>query len=236
MIFRRLGLIVGLLPAPLAAQEVAWEGGLSFAQGTYGLTERTTGWLLANGLAFTAGRFTARVSWPVLVQRAPSLTTAAADGDPTAGDPMALLSVRLGARRLAVTLSAAAKAPTADTVSFGTGEWDAGAGLSLTRVIGRGGFVGADVFWWYLGDPPWRELKNPVLASASIGAVVASAWGLSASVSGATPIIEGSDASVSVGGGVSRFLGPAMIGVTAYLGLTDAAPDVSLGATWRVRL
>lgn len=76
---RALALAAGVT-APLAAQEVAYEGGLSAATGRYIFTERTTTWTLLAGLAYTAGRFTLRGSVPIVLQNTTLVTRSGMGG------------------------------------------------------------------------------------------------------------------------------------------------------------
>jgi hypothetical protein len=267
--------LVGLLPAPLAAQEVAWEGALAVATGTYLFTERTTGWTLTNGIAATAGPLSLRVSWPLLLQNSALVTSSGSTWIPTGGpysgmvadsgaargarrgggtpqsldvpvtavsaytaalgDPMAQASVRIGPPTHGLTLHAAAKAPLADTASFGTGRWDFGAGAALTYMLGRGGFLGADVSWWHLGDLQDLDFRDPIWGTLSSGATFASGWAGLLSVSGGTSALAGYEGPWSVGASLSRVAGPTMVGLSAALGLTDTAPQLSLAMAWRVR-
>ena len=268
--------LLGLLPAPLAAQEVAWEGTLAMATGTYLFTERTTAWTLTNGVAAAAGRVSVRVSWPLLLQNSALVTTSGSTWIPTGGpysgmvadsgaargsrrgsgtqqslavpvaavtdytaalgDPTAQASVRIGSPALSLALHAGAKAPLADTASFGTGRWDFGGGAGVTYVLGTRGFLGADVSWWHLGDLPELDFRDPIWGTVSGGARLAAGWAAVVSLSGGTSALAGYSGPWSVGAGVSRFAGATMVGLNAALGLTDTAPQLSLALSWRVRL
>ena len=268
--------LVGLLPAPVAAQEVAWEAALAMATGTYLFTERSTGWTLTNGLAATVGPVALRVSWPVQMQNSALVTTSGSSWIPTGGsyrgmvadsgaargsgrgsgtmqplevpttavtsyttalgDPTAQASVRIGTLVRNLTLRAGAKAPVTDTAGFGTGQWDFGAGASLSYMIGRGGFLGADLGWWHVGDLPGLDLQNPVWGTVAGGATLAPGWAGLVSASGGTSALAGYDAPWSAGAGVSRLVGATMVGVNASVGLSQTAPDLSVTVSWRVRL
>ncbi len=52
---------------PPDAQSLHYEGGLSMSSGNYIYTERTTSWMLTNGLALGAGPFTIRAMLPVFL-------------------------------------------------------------------------------------------------------------------------------------------------------------------------
>jgi hypothetical protein len=271
---RLLAGLAGLLPGPLGAQEVAWEGSLAVASGTYLFTERTTGWAMTNGIAATAGPLTLRVAWPVILQNSTLLTAAASTWIPSGGaygsvvadsgaargsrrgsgaqqplevpatavtgyaaalgDPTAQIAMRIGAAGRSLTLRAAAKAPVADTASFGSGRWDFGAGASLAYALGSSAFLGADLSWWRLGDPPELDFRNPLFGSVSAGAVLAAGWAGLVSFSGGTSPLAGYDAPYSVGTSVSRLAGGAVVGLSTSVGLTETAPDVSVAMSWRV--
>ncbi len=268
--------LVGLLPAPLAAQEVAWEGGVAMATGTYLFTERTTGWTLTNGVAAAAGPVAVRVSWPLLLQNSALVTSSGSTWIPTGGpysgmvadsgaargsrrgggmqqsldvpvtavsgytaalgDPTAQASVRIGSVTRSLTLRVGAKAPLADTASFGTGRWDFGAGGALTYALGTSGFLGADLGWWHLGDLPELDFQDPVWGTVSGGAALGAGWAGLLSVSGGTSALAGYDGPWSVSAGLSRLVGATMVGLSTAVGLTDTAPQLALALSWRVRL
>ncbi len=55
-------------------------------------------------------------------------------------------------------------------------------------------------------------------------------------VSGGTAVLEGFDPPLTVAAGLTRSLGAQSWSVLAGLGLTETAPDLTLGAAWSVRL
>lgn len=271
-------LVGAVLPFPaLAAQQLAYEGGLSFASGTYIFNARTSSWSVATGVSLTAGRLVLRAGLPVYIQNTSLVTGSGAgmmpSGGPTssgmvsdsgrkgmmsgggasgrrlpvsstaltgyraaAGDPLvqvAWQAVRGG--RTSVTIGAAAKIPASDTSAYGTGEWDAGASLSVTRQVGATRLVGLDLAYWHLGDLPQLDFRDPVVATATASQVFAGTWGVSAFVTGSSGALRGYDAPLSVGAGVSR-LGGTLWGVTAAIGLTETVPDFSIAASWRIGL
>ena len=88
MTIPRITTLTGLLVvslSPLAAQQVHYEGGLSMSSGSYIFTERTTSWVLSNGLAVNAGPFTLRGTVPVYRQNTTLLTSSATGLLPTGG-------------------------------------------------------------------------------------------------------------------------------------------------------
>lgn len=153
------------------------------------------------------------------------------------GDPTLRMAVELvpGERGpLSVTLSGTVKIPLADPdAGFGTGEWDGGAVLGLSRRMGEA-FLFADVGYWVYGDMPGVELADPVTYAAGVGLVPGGGRvGLLASVSGSSRILEGTDPPLEVGLGLNFGLpGRRSLGATFSLGLTESSPDFSAGLGW----
>ena len=258
-------MVATLAPLPrLAAQGVAYEGGVSVATGSYIFTTRTTSVTIATGLTYTTGRLTLRAGLPVFVQNTSLLAGSGAGMMPsgggsggnvggggmmgggsgssvahyrtTAGDPTVQVGWRLvNQNRTGVTLSVAAKIPVTDTTAYGTGEWDVGGTLSLThRALGRV-FFGLDVAYWHLGDLPQLNFRDPLLGTATVSRLFPPTWAGSLFVTGGTAALRGYQPPVSVGAGVTHLGGQRVLwGVTAAVGLTETAPQFSLGATWRV--
>jgi hypothetical protein len=153
------------------------------------------------------------------------------------GDPMvsaSLSGLRVG--RLGLLLGVTAKVPIVDTANFGTGAWDVGGSLSSSVMLGYHVFVGVDLAYWYLGDPPGLDLTNPFLFGGTVSYLANSGWGLSAGISGATPTIPGFAPSVSATASVLRPGRVGSVGLLATVGLTETAPDISVALTWRVGL
>lgn len=135
-----------------------------------------------------------------------------------------------------LTATALAKAPVADTATFGTGEWDVGAGLALHRWIGRSLLAGLDGTWWHLGDMPGLAFRDPVSGSASLTYHGSGGWGGGLSVAAATSALDGYDGPAWVGAHLVQGSERGGWGLSAAVGLTETTPDVSVGLTWRVRL
>lgn len=153
-------------------------------------------------------------------------------GDPTAG--ISLL-VWEGARTR-VGLGATAKVPATDTTQFGTGEWDVGGAVSVSHDVGSWTLLGIDVSYWHLGDLRELELRDPVAVTVSVSFLRDRAWGLSGWASGWRSVVEGFDDGYSVGAGLTRLGSRGALGVHASVGLTETAPDFTLGIDWRARL
>ena len=133
---------------------------------------------------------------------------------------------------LTVQVTGMLKPPLADAdEGFSTGAWDGGVGLSLSHPFFPW-FVSAEAAYWWLGDLDELPLKENVAYSAAVGRLLGNGrWGLLASISGSTTVIEDVDPPVSVTSGVS-FSHPTGWGLNATLsaGLTEGAADVSIGA------
>jgi len=153
------------------------------------------------------------------------------------GDPVIGLGWRvLNAPRTLVTLGAAIKAPVADTSTFGTGEWDAGARVSASRFLGRRGFVGVDLAYWRLGDMQDLDLRDPVSGMLTLGYFGEGGWGGSVVGSAATSVVEGFDGPVSVGAALTRVASGTSWSLLALAGVTETAADLAVGLSWSLRL
>ncbi|HKK07354.1 MAG TPA: hypothetical protein VKA44_00565 [Gemmatimonadota bacterium] len=157
-------------------------------------------------------------------------------GDPTFRASVDLLPPERG--DLAVTLSGEVKAPVADPDrGFGTGTWDGGGALSVSRRLGST-FLFGEVGYWVLGDLPELELRDPVTFSAGVGRRLGTrGLALLASVSGSTRILEGTDPPLDVGGGLSyRFADGRSLSLGISVGLSESSPDLGASLGWRIRL
>lgn len=150
------------------------------------------------------------------------------------GDPLVSATVRaLEGRRASLSLSGYVKAPLSDTSSFGTGEWDLGAGLGTTLQLGSRTLLGIDLGWWHLGDMPGLEFQDPFGGTLSLSRILNPDWGGIVFASAYTASISGYDAPVSVGAGVTRFAGKAGWGIQGGAGLTETTSDFYLTVFWR---
>jgi hypothetical protein len=138
--------------------------------------------------------------------------------------------------RTTVTIRGAAKLPATDTSALGTGEWDEGISLAVTRQVVSRWFFGLDVAYWHLGDLPQLDFLDPVLATATVGVAVGTGWNASFVVSGGTEALHGYAPPLAIGVGVARLAGHIPWIVTVTLGLTETVPGAALGAGWRVPL
>ena len=156
-------------------------------------------------------------------------------GDPSFGATLTLVEGS-GALR-AVDLSGWAKAPLADLESgVGTGEWDVGAGASVTLGAGRLLMFG-DVGYWRYGDLPDLELQDGFTYGAGVGTPVGERGSLMLSFSAAETLIEAVDAwaDLSLLGGY-RLGERTTLSAGVGVGLTEAGADASAFVGWRVGL
>lgn len=153
------------------------------------------------------------------------------------GDPLVRVGIRLWkeSRFLpSVELSGQAKLPLASVESgFGTGEWDYGAGLSLTRKLG-GVFLFADVNYWMLGDLQDLEIKDPWSYALSAGLPFSRGKvSLLISYFGMTEIIEGIEPPSSLGLGLSfKVASKSSLMLNGVFGLSESSPDFSVSLGW----
>jgi hypothetical protein len=308
---RTVVVVMGLLlAARTAAAQLTYEGSLSGSTGTYLFTERTTSFVLNNGLSFRTGRLTLRANLPFWYQNTTLVTSSGAGTIPTGGpygqetvrdsgqarqqqgqggngpggngqgpggpgggagpgganpvvapwpslamgtipppeealtgydfmlaDPMATATVRvIQAGRVNASLGGTVKFPLADTARIGTGQWDFGGQASVSVLVGSRWTLGVDGSYWHLGDLDSLDLEDPFIGSLSVGALLGNSWGAIVSVSAGTSTLTGFDPPVSVFAALSRFGTPGSWGINVGAGLTETAPDFTIGASWWVKL
>ena len=157
------------------------------------------------------------------------------------GDPLLQAGVDLiqgtgGLRSLAIY--GLAKAPVASVESgVGTGEWDVGGGASL-GLGGTATFLFTDLSYWANGDLPDLPLRNTLNYAVTVGRWLGSGrWSVSASVLGATEMIDDVDPPISVGAGLAyATAGGRMLNAGIGTGLTESASDLSTYLGWRIPL
>ena len=163
-------------------------------------------------------------------------STAQRDYSAAVGDPVAQAGVRLVAgSRFTLRAGAAVKAPLADTATYGTGRWDAGVSLGATGYFGSAVFLSVDAAWWHLGDLPALDFRDPLVGSLAVDRLLGN-WALGVVVSGGTTAVPGYAAPALIGMSLSRVTARGGWGVMASAGLTETAPDLFVGVSWRVRL
>lgn len=158
-----------------------------------------------------------------------------------AGDPSLFVSARVVRETTTwptVRLIGSIKAPLADaSAGFSTGGWDTSLGLSLSKAVGMW-FIAADLAAWRFGDLDDLELQDALGYSASLGrAFEGGRFGLMATVSGFTEVIDGVAPPVQVGLGANvRISTRFALSANAALGLTEASPDLAGGLGWHLTL
>lgn len=138
----------------------------------------------------------------------------------------------------AVRVRGDVKLPLADVDrGFGTGAWDFGSGLSLSKSLGTT-FLFVDVMQWWLGDLSELELKDPVSYSVALGhSMKQGKLGLMAALAGYSEVIMDVDPPLQVSIGASYWLKPGR-GVSASVaaGLSESSPDYSISFGWSIIL
>ena len=151
-------------------------------------------------------------------------------------DPVAQLFVTAHQGGLsAVGLSASVKIPVLEAGDFGTGCWDVGAGLSLSRFVGSSTFLGLDLGYWHLGDPPDLDLQDTLAGTVTVGRPLGRLWSASASLSGGRSAVPGYAHPWWTTLLVSRVFPRGIWGLSASFGLTDTAPDITLALLFRLK-
>ncbi|MBK7785749.1 MAG: hypothetical protein IPJ57_14800 [Gemmatimonadetes bacterium] len=150
---------------------------------------------------------------------------------------MTSLSLRILSRgRWEVSLGGTVKLPLADTAHYGTGQWDVGGSASVSVRLGPGTVAGGDLSWWYLGDLPELDLKNPLGGSVSLTHLVGGRWGVSAFARASSSVVPGFTAPASIGGGIARLGAAGMLGLEVSAGLSETSPDLGLTGYWRLAI
>ena len=153
------------------------------------------------------------------------------------GDPTGQLGLRVLAHGpLRLTLSALAKAPVADTATFGTGQWDIGAGASLAVALGARAQLTGDIAYWHMGDMPDLPLRDPVYGSLGVAGLLWGLWSGGLMVSASSPVLDGYDPAVEIGAMLLRSGRRASWGITGGVGLTETVPSLRLGLVWGAAL
>lgn len=157
-------------------------------------------------------------------------------GDPNVYGNFKLYTSATGAT--AFQLNAGVKIPLADPNSgYGTGEWDYGAGLSVSQRIGNY-FLMADFMKWWFGDFTDLKLQDPIAYSLGIGrSLGGGSWLVNASYSGYTEIIDGYDPPQTLNLGIGYFVTPKVaVNTTLTAGLSESTADFMFGLGWMIGL
>ena len=256
-----------LAAAPSSAFEVSYEGSVQFDTGEYFFEERANSFYFYNGLDLDMGRLNLSANVPIIIQDSPWITftgsglvpggggvSAYADSrgripprDSTGAIDMGLgdlyltgglVLIETAGKRPGVQLNGSIKAPVAnENEGFGTGEWDFGAGLSISSFLG-GLFLAGEASYWMFGDMPDLEFDDVISYSFSIGKPLSRGkTGLIASIYGYTDTFEDIAGPIQVALGFN-YLTESGSGLMASVavGLTESAPDLSITAGWSVPL
>lgn len=157
-------------------------------------------------------------------------------------DPSVALSaavVNNYSSRTSIYLNANLKIPLSDPASgFGTGAWDGGAGISLSKGLGSTVMIFTDLMYWWLGDMEDLPLKNGLSYGVGIGKLFrGSAWTGNLSFSGFTEIVDGYDPPLTLAGGAGyRVSEKASLTFSAGTGLSESSPDFTITFGWSVSL
>lgn len=257
---------VSVAAFPVRAADLAYAGSVLLSSGTYGLTERTTGFSFLNELNLSVHPVRVSLGFPLLAQSTSWVSTTGAGviprgevdassasvylrSDQTSesegvygiGDPIARVDIEaIGPHEHlpVVTLIGEAKIPFADTSSgLGTGEWDYGAGISLAKAAGSTLLL-VEAVYWALGDLPDTDFENPLSLSASLGRSFDGGKALASVIYlSCTEIVSGVEPPRQIGVGFNYLLsGGRGAGGTAMIGLSDSSPDVSLSVGMTIPL
>ena len=153
------------------------------------------------------------------------------------GDPTVEVSWRaVDAYRTGVTISLLAKAPVADTATFGTGRWDVASRVGLAQRVSRRLTAGLEVAYWHLGDLTTLDFRDPIYGTASVGYRGDGGWGGGLTFSAGSSALDGYDGPVWIGGHASRGSAGGGWGINGAVGLSETTLDFTLALSWRVRL
>jgi len=129
-----------------------------------------------------------------------------------------------------VTLGALTKAPTASASSgLGTGEWDGGVSMLLTRFVWSL-YLSTEVGHLWLGDPPGATYRNPVTFAVGVGRAFASGrLGILLLYSGTSRVFAGYELPRQVGIGLNWRLSNRLGAFTNVVrGVSPTVPDLGL--------
>jgi hypothetical protein len=177
---------------------------------------------------------------PVAGQTADSPDTVEAPGDYRLelADPVITGGIEVvepRGRFSGLDLSVSAKVPLRNLDSgVGTGELDAGVGLSSGVSVG-GVLLLADAGWWSYGDPPGLELKDVVTWGVGAGALLGSRASGLVTLSGSSRIIAEAERPLDLTGLLSLTMSERVGLVLGFgLGLSEVSPDFTASVGARV--
>jgi len=212
--------------------------------GNYIYTSAARNYYLTQGLQYRSGRWSLEGNMAFAARDGDSLTVRGSEMMPGSESGHAAMNLGLGdifARASYVlapqrngwpsfTLRALTKVPTASAArGLGTGEWDAGAFLSLARFSGNS-YLTAEVGYLWLGDPPGATYLDPVSYAAGIGRTfVNGRLGALLLYSGTGKIFAEYEAPRQIGLGLNwRFSQRLGVFTNLARGLSETVPDFGL--------
>jgi hypothetical protein len=155
-------------------------------------------------------------------------------------DPSILTGYRIWSNRTARTsvfVNSQVKIPFSGPSSgYGTGAWDAGAGLSASVAVFTSWMMYANLMYWHLGDMDELELNNTLAYGAGIGRFSSDRkWMTSVNITGFTKILDTYDPPLSAAIGAGYISGSrTILNSSLSLGLTESSPDFSFGLGWAI--
>lgn len=162
-------------------------------------------------------------------------TTASGFGDPWIRADVRVIDDR--ARGLSVSLAGSVKPPLVNPESgLGTGETDYAFGVSLYRA-GGGTALLADILYSVFGDPEGLDYRDGLSYSTGVARTLSPSgrWSALVTVSGFTAGYGDLPPPVQLNAGLLTLIGGRhSLAVSAGVGLTRSAADVSVSASWRV--
>jgi len=157
--------------------------------------------------------------------------------DPTISASFTILSNRY--HRVIVSLNGNLKVPFANPSNgFGTGAWDTGVGVSVSKGIFQNMMVFANSMYWSLGDMDELELKDAVSYAVGLGFFINRGTVMfNSSLNGMTQVAEEFDAPISLNLGTGLNMYERIsLNANVSTGLSEASPDFSFGLGWSIRL
>ena len=157
-------LVLGPLVGPSArAQRLEYGGGLSAATGEFIFTERSTSWVLTNGLQIAGERWRIGVSLPVITQNSTAITMVGGMPLPTGGPNAGPIRDRTGGESIPM------QRKRGGTGGTGAGNLARASGGILPSLVDSGAVEGLGPYTTNIGDP-FFDLGGDFFVSSS-GAV-----------------------------------------------------------------
>jgi hypothetical protein len=162
-------------------------------------------------------------------------TTAAGFGDPLLRGDVRLIDKPASA--LQVGVAGAVKFPAVGPeTGRGTGEFDAAAGVSAYKGLGRTSLL-IDALYWKYGDPDTFDFQDTLSYSLAVARMLGATgrWSTMLSLSGFSAGYDGMAPPAQFNISMLRLVGRRQsLSVSASFGLTESATDFSVGTSWRI--